>query len=256
MRRINLVPPEERRRGAALSIPGGITGILLVVAAAVVLVMVGLYVFYLLRLNNVEDEIARLDQKIAQQNERIAELSPFQDLQARLDAKKPVADGIFRSRFLWDDFLQGLAFVIPPDTALDTLTAQAAPIDIQAPVEQTLSPPGAATFTGIALPDFENVADFLIRMNTLRFMANSELTSAELDRETFSQPAISFEVASELITKVGEQGAELRINGGPSANDNDGPEAMHLPPSQNAASRSSAPSARDGDSADRRGAYP
>lgn len=237
MRRINLLPPEERRRGAALSVPGGVLGILLVAAAAVILVMVGIYVFYSLRLNNVEEEISRLDQQIAEQNARIAELSPFQDLQARLDSKKPIADGIFRTRFLWDEFLQALAFVIPPDTALDTLTAQASPINIQAPVEQTLSPPGAVTFTGIALPDYENVADFVVRMNTLRHLANSQLNSAELDRETFTQPAISFEVASELLTQVGEQGTELRIDGTSAESDTETPEANTLPLRENAASR-------------------
>lgn len=237
MRRINLLPSEERRRGATLSVPGGLLGILLVAGAAVVLVMVGLYVFYALRLNNVEEEISRLDQQTAEQNARIAELSPFRDLQAQLESKKPVADGIFRTRFLWDEFLQALAFVIPPDTSLDTLTAQASPIDIQAPEDQTLSPPGAVTFTGVALPDYENVADFVVRMNTLSYLANSQLNSAELDRETFSQPAINFEVASELLTQVAEQGSELRIDAPPTESEDESPASIDLIPSQNAASR-------------------
>ncbi|CAN5540307.1 hypothetical protein BH24ACT22_BH24ACT22_13040 [soil metagenome] len=234
MRRINLVPPEERRRDITLNLPGGALSILLVALAAVLLVMVGLYVFYLLRLNNVEEEISRLDQQISEQNGRITELSPFQDLQARLESKKPIADGIFRTRFVWDEFLQALAFVIPPDTSLDTLTAQASPIDIQAPVEQTLSPPGAVTFTGVALPDYENVADFVVRMNTLPFLANAELNLAELDRETFTQPAINFEVASELVTEVGKQGAELRIDSSPTESDDQIPDSTELSPNDNA----------------------
>lgn len=213
MRRINLLPPEERRRGVALQAPGGILGTLLIAGAAVLLVMVGVYVFYLVRLNNQEDQIARLDQQITEQNARLAELSPFRDLQARLNAKKPVADGIFRSRFAWDEFLQGLAFVIPATTALDTFTAQAAPVDIEAPVEQPLAPPGAVTFTGVALPDYQNVADFIVTMNTLRFLSNTELTSAELDRDTFAEPALRFEVAAELVTVVGQSGTEVRIEG-------------------------------------------
>jgi exoribonuclease II len=84
------------------------------------------YLFFLLRLNGVEDEIAELDQQIAEQNQRLTELAPYRDLQARLDAKKPVADGIFRTRFPWDEFLQGLAFVIPQTTALDTFTVDPA----------------------------------------------------------------------------------------------------------------------------------
>ena len=213
MRRIDLLPPEERGRPGE-RFRGGVLGILLIVGAVVVIAMVGTYLFFLLRLNGLEEEIADLDRQIAEQNQRLAELSPYRDLQARLDAKKPVADGIFRSRFAWDEFLQGLAFVIPQTTSLDVFTAEASPVNIQAPVEQPLSPPGAISFTGVALPQYQNVADFVVQMNNLPYLANSELDSAELDRQTFVQPAIGFEVASDMITVVGENGTEVRIEGG------------------------------------------
>ncbi len=214
MRRVNLLPPEERRRPAE-RLRGAVAATLLIVGAVALIVMVGVYFLFLLRLNGVEDEIAELDGQIAQQNQRLAELAPYRDLQARLDAKKPVADGIFRTRFPWDEFLQGLAFVIPETTALDTFTAEAAPIDIEAPVEQPLEPPGAITFTGVALPRYQNVADFVVQMNNLRFLANAELNSAQLaEEETAGQPAISFEVNSELVTVVGENGTEVRIEEG------------------------------------------
>lgn len=238
MRRINLLPDDERRRGTTLQAPGGILGILLISGAAVLLIMVGLYVFYLLRLNNQEEEIARLDQQIAEQNQRIEELSPFQDLQTRLDTIKPIADGIFRTRFIWDEFLQGLTFVVPPNTTLDTMDAQASPVNIQAPVDQRLSPPGAVTFTGLALPEYENISDLVVRLNTLPYLANSQINSAELDRETFSQPAITFEVASELLTVAGEQGEELRIENAAPDDPNAASDAIELPPNENAANRS------------------
>jgi len=213
MRRINLLPPEERRRPAE-RLGGRAAPILLVVAAIAIIAMVGVYLFFLTRLNAVEDDIAELDRQIAEQNQRLAELAPYRDLQARLEEKKPVADGIFRTRFPWDEFLQGLAFIIPDSTALDSFTAEAAPVDIQAPVEEKLEPPGSITFTGVALPAYQNVADFVVQMNNLRFLANAELNSAELDRQTFGQPAINFEVASELITVVGENGTEVRLDEG------------------------------------------
>jgi type IV pilus assembly protein PilN len=213
MRRINLLPPEERRRSAE-RLGGRAAPILLVVLAVAIIAMVGVYLFFLMRLNAVEDDIAELDRQIAEQNQRLAELAPYRDLQARLEDKKPVADGIFRTRFPWDEFLQGLAFIIPETTALESFTAEAAPIDIQAPVEQPLEPPGAITFTGVALPRYQNVADFVVQMNNLRFLANAQLNSAELDQQNFGQPAISFEVASELVTVVGENGTEVRIDEG------------------------------------------
>ncbi len=213
MRRINLLPPEERRRSAE-RLGGRAAPILLVVLAVAIIAMVGVYLFFLVRLNAVEDDIAELDRQIAEQNQRLAELAPYRDLQARLEDKKPVADGIFRTRFPWDEFLQGLAFIIPETTALDSFTAEAASIDIQAPVEQPLEPPGSITFTGVALPRYQNVADFVVQMNNLRFLANAQLNSAELDQQTFGQPAINFEVASELVTVVGENGTEVRIDEG------------------------------------------
>jgi type IV pilus assembly protein PilN len=213
MRRINLLPPEERRRPAE-RLRGGVPAVLLIVAAVAIIAMVGVYLFFLLRLNGVEDDIAELDRQIAEQNQRLAELAPYRDLQARVDAIKPVADGIFRTRFPWDEFLQGLAFIIPETTALDTFTAEAAPINIEAPVEQPLEPPGSITFTGVALPQYQNVSDFVVQMNNLRYLANTQLNSAELDRASFAQPAILFDVASELITVVGENGTEVRVDEG------------------------------------------
>lgn len=218
MRRINLLPPEERRRrapGGGGGAPGGAIGILLILGVVAAIFMVAIYVFFLFRLGAIRDDIGGLDEQITAQQARVDELQPFQDLQARLDAKKPIADGIYRTRFPWDEFLSGLAFVIPPATALEGLTGQAAPVNIAAQGEgEPLSPTGTVTFTGVALDDYQNIADFVVRMNNLRFLANSQLNTAELDRETFVEPAINFEVSSQLITEIGENGTEVRLGPG------------------------------------------
>lgn len=218
MRRINLLPSEDRRRGIAIQAVtrSGLLGVLLILGALLLLFMIALYLYYYIRLGNEEEQITQLDQDIAREQARIQELAPFRDLQARLDAKKPIADGIFRTRFPWDEFLRGLSFVIPESTALDSLVAQATPISIQAPAGgppevQNLEPPGSVTFTGVALPDYQNVSDFIVRMNNLRFLANADLDSAELDREIFARPAINFEVGAELVTRIGENGDEVLL---------------------------------------------
>jgi type IV pilus assembly protein PilN len=211
MRRINLLPADERGRPAD-RLRRGVIGILLVVGAFVLILMAGVYLVLLLRLNDLEDQVAKLDAEIARQNAHLAELSPYRDLQARLEAKKPIADGIFRSRFTWDQFLQGLAFVMPGTTALDTFTAEAAPVDIDATVEQPLEPPGTITFTGIALPRYKNVADFVVRMDNLQYLANADLEIATGPSNSPVSP-VSFEVVSELVTIVGENGTEVRLDG-------------------------------------------
>jgi type IV pilus assembly protein PilN len=212
VRRVNLLPPEDRR-SRTVGLPGGLVGLFLVAAAALLIALAVVYLVFLLRLNGLEEEVAELDGQISQQNARLQELAPYRDLQARLEEKKPVADGIFRTRFPWDEFLQGLAFVVPETTALDTLVAEAATTDIEAPAEQPLDPPGAVTFTGVALPGYQNVADFVVRMDNLEYLANSQLNTAALTNN-LSQPAIGFEVASEMVTIVGENGTEVRIEGG------------------------------------------
>jgi type IV pilus assembly protein PilN len=215
MRRINLLPSEDRRRGGAIPAltRSSLLGVLLILGALLLLVMIGLYLYYYVRLGNEEEQIAQLDQDIAREQARIQELAPFRDLQARLDAKKPIADGIFRTRFPWDEFLRGLSFVIPESTALDVFAGQASPINIQAPPGgapevQNLEPPGTITFNGYAQPEYQNVSDFIVRMNNLRFLANANLTEARLDREL---SAVTFKVSAELVTRVGENGDEVPI---------------------------------------------
>ncbi len=237
MRRVDLLPPEERRRRVAVptTTRAGVIGLLLILGALLVMLMIGLFLFYYVRLNNEEERITQLDQNVSRQQARIQELAPFRDLQARLDAKKPIADGIFRTRFAWDEFLRGLAFVIPDSTALDSFTGQVTPINIQAQAggeEETLEPPGSITFSGVACVEtrggddqtecsdqrggdrrgYQNVSDFIVRMNNLRFLANANLTEAELDRQ-ISPPegAVTFEVSAELVTRVGENGDEVPI---------------------------------------------
>jgi type IV pilus assembly protein PilN len=211
MRRINLLPSDERGRTAE-RFGGGVLGIMLIASALVVVVMVGIYLLMLLRLNDLEDQVAQLDNDIAQQNARLAELSPYRDLKAQLDAKKPIADGIYSTRFAWDQFFQGLAFVVPETTALDALAAEASSVDIDAPPEQPLEPAGTVTFTGVALPRFENVADFVVRMDNLQYLANAELDLAARQDSSQNSP-VSFTVASALVTIAGENGTEVKIEG-------------------------------------------
>jgi type IV pilus assembly protein PilN len=230
MRRINLLPPEERRLRVAPTTKAGVLGMLLILGAVLVLLMIGLYLYYFIQRGNEEERVAQLDENIARQQARIQELAPFRDLQARLDAKKPIADGIFRTRFSWDEFLRGLAFVVPDSTALDNFVGQATPINIQAspgqpPEVQNLEPPGSITFAGFALPEYQNISDFIVRMNNLRFLANAELTIAELDREAFARDAITFEVSADLVTRVGENGNEVLIGNEPEDDGEEGGDA-------------------------------
>lgn len=211
MRRINLLPPEERRRG--LSFQGGPFAILLASGALVFIIIALVTIFCLLRIYMIENDIAELDEGIAEQQARLAELEPYAELEDEVAAKRPVADGIVRTRFAWSEFLRGLAFVIPETTSLEALAAEASPVDVDAALDQVVEPRGAVTFTGLSEPEYTNIADFVVRMNTLRFLANAELDLAELDRDTYVSDALGFEVSSELVTEAGANGTEARVGG-------------------------------------------
>jgi len=206
--------------------------------AIALLLMVGLYLFYFVRLGNERDQISQLNNEIGRQQARVEELAPYRDLQARLDRKKPLADAIYRTRFPWDEFMRGLAFVIPEETALDTFVGVATPVNptapaVEPPEVQNLEPPGAITFTGLALPEYQNVSDFIVRMNNLRFLANAKLQNAELDRETYVDDAINFEVSAELVTRVGDDGNEVPLEEAQEpATGEEGPTEQPLPDGQ------------------------
>ncbi len=211
MRRINLLPPEERRRGVPLQ--GGPFATLLASGALVLIIIALTAIFCLVRIYMIENRIAELDEGISEQTARLEELEPYAELEDEIAAKRPVADGVVRTRFAWAQFLRGLAFVIPETTSLEGLAADASPVDIDAPLDQILEPRGSVTFTGLAEPEYTNVADFVVRMDTLRFLANSQLDLAELDRETYVSAALDFEASSELVTEAGADGSEVRIGG-------------------------------------------
>jgi Tfp pilus assembly protein PilN len=221
LRRINLLPQDERRWRpfsglsglSGTSVPGGLPGLLAIAGAALVVVLAGVYLIYAVMLGNVEEEIASLDEQISGRQARVAELQPFDELQAGLDAKKPVADGIYRTRFAWDGLLEGLAFVTPDTTSLESFEGEASQVDVSAQSGEVLSPPGSIAFDGLALADYRNVADFVVQMNALSYLENSELDNAELDRETYEEPAILFQVTSRLLTTAGENGDEVPLDG-------------------------------------------
>lgn len=215
MRRINLLPPDERRWRplGGLQLPaGGMLNILGVAAAVLVVLMAGIYLVYAVRIGNVEEEIGALDDQIADRQQRVAELEPYGELQASLDAKEPVADGIFRTRFDWAGLLEGLAFVTPDTTSLESFEGNASQVDVSTGGGETLTPLGSISFDGLALADYRNVADFVVQMEGLPYMRNSELENAELDRETYEEPAITFEASADLLTRAGAQGEEIPLD--------------------------------------------
>ncbi|WP_273845755.1 PilN domain-containing protein [Rubrobacter calidifluminis] len=213
MRRVNLLPEEERGRAGPSLREGNTVQLLLILGAALLVLMVGVYVLFLVRINSEEDQIAGLDRQLATQRARLAALAPYQGLETRLHQKEEVADGIYRSRFAWDAFFRALSYVIPDSTALRSLSAKAPPVNVNASPGHELTPPGEVSFTGVALGGYEDVAAFLVQMDSLPYLSDTRLNSATLDRKTYVRPVIDFDATSRLVVRVGQEGERLPLEG-------------------------------------------
>ncbi len=109
MKRINLLPQEERAKASRER--GLIWAIVILVAVVVALGLV--YVKYQSDVNAKKDDLAAVQADLAQVQARIAELRPYAELQAQRTAMTETAKGIYRAGVPFSILLQKLSLVIP-----------------------------------------------------------------------------------------------------------------------------------------------
>lgn len=126
MRPVNLIPPEDRRGGAAPLRTGPLPYVILAGLVVLLLGVVGL----VLAGNEVTDreaDVATLeveDARAATKAQRLAAYTGFQEMsEARVATVSDLAD----SRFDWERVMRELALILPEDVWLVGLTATAAP---------------------------------------------------------------------------------------------------------------------------------
>jgi len=118
--RINLLPPEiyerqrVRRRTAAVIVVG------LIVLAA----LGAFYFLQMLRLNEVEDDIAAQEAENAQLRAQIGELQEIDALQQEIEATRTVLNALLADRVLWSGVLRDVSLVIPGQAWLSGLNGQ------------------------------------------------------------------------------------------------------------------------------------
>jgi Tfp pilus assembly protein PilN len=118
--RINLLPPEIyerqriRRRTAAV-----------VAVGVIVLAALGAFYFLqILRLNEVEDEIAAQEAENAQLQAQIGELQEIDALQQEIEATRTVLNSLLVDRVQWSGVLRDVSLVIPGQAWLSGLNGQ------------------------------------------------------------------------------------------------------------------------------------
>ena len=184
MRAINLIPPDERRRGGAgaparsglLSyfVLGGLLAVLIGVTALV------------LTSNQISDrkaEIAQLEQERDAAQARADSLRAFADFSKMEEARAATVTTLAQSRFDWERVLRELALVLPSDVWLVELEGSANPevqLEDSVEIETRAGAPGPALeLVGCAVSQ-DAVASFAATLREIDGVTRVSVFKSEL----------------------------------------------------------------------------
>jgi Tfp pilus assembly protein PilN len=201
MKRINLLPPEQRVKASRER--GLLWAILILVAIVVVLGLV-----YVWQNGQVNDKQAQLDQLTAEttvvQQQALA-LAPYAQIQTTRTAMTQTAKGIYDSRVPWATILQEVSLVIPENVRLQSLNGLVPATMLPGPAVPAA--PGTAATTDITFIGttytHKDVAEFMTRLGLIPQLTNVQLTSstgaaATGTTGTTGTPTVIFTVTASL----------------------------------------------------------
>ncbi|PTL54761.1 PilN domain-containing protein [Paraconexibacter algicola] len=127
MKAVNLIPLEERRgAGGAAGRSGGAVYVLLGALAMVVIALATLTLTGK-RIDDRKAELASVQQQVAAEQARAAELQAYATFRALREARVQTVTSLANSRFDWGAALHEVSRVVPRDVWLTQLNATAAP---------------------------------------------------------------------------------------------------------------------------------
>ena len=198
--------------------------------------LAGLGAFYflqILRLNEVEDDIAAQEAQNSQLSSQIAELQEIDLLQQEIETTRTLLNGLLADRILWSGVLRDVSLVIPGQawlsgfngtagapatTGTTTTTAPGTPGTTTAAGGTTTTTPGQAaqggtlvgqiSFDGFAFTH-RDVALWLSRLEDVRGFVNPWLSNST-KTEVGTQQAVQFNSSVDLT----EQALARRRGGG------------------------------------------
>lgn len=183
MSKVNLLPPELRQKQAERRT----TTLVAAIGAAVITLILVFYFFQTMQLSSAEDELAQQQQTNGELASQIAQLQPFAQLQADLQAKQQLVDTLYLNEVSWAGVLLDVSRVIPDDSYLTNFTGQiTAPTGTQvgaAPTEGTsASLIGSVTFSGVAR-ETRTIASWLNRLEEIRGWVNPWVNNSQENAE-------------------------------------------------------------------------
>ncbi len=207
--RINLLPPEIyerqriRRRTAAV-----------VAVGLIVLVALGAFYFLqILRLNEVEDDIAAQEAENAQLQAQIAELQEIDALIMEIESTRGLLSSLLTDRVQWSGVLRDISLVIPGEAWLNGLTGQ-----VGAPGTEGAEPTeagglaGQISFNGFAFTH-RDVALWLSRLEDVRGFVNPWLSNST-KTDIGTQEAVQFTSSVDLSEQALARGRRGGGGGG------------------------------------------
>lgn len=178
MKRINLLPPEERAKARRER------GLMYVIIALVAVVAV-LGIVYFWQSGKVADKEAerdRLQDEIAQVQAQSTALKKYEVLQTRRKELEATARAIYEARVPWSSVLEQVSLVIPENVRLQSLTCAVPAVMLPGPREEQAADEGGElaadiTFTGQTY-EHRDVAEFMTRLGLLPQLTNIQLSSS------------------------------------------------------------------------------
>jgi Tfp pilus assembly protein PilN len=178
IQRINLLPPEERRKASR---ERGLMYALLFLIFVVAVLGV-LYVFENQRLSTRHQQVASLQADLDVVSAQVAQLKPYETLQSQRANMTQTASQIVDSRVAWSSIFEEISLLIPDAVRLSGLTA-AVPATMLAGGQISTAAGAAAggadmTFSGTAT-SHKDVADFMTRLALMPQLMSIKLVSAQ-----------------------------------------------------------------------------
>ncbi len=174
--RINLLPPEvlERQRTRRRTFFVAAVGVL------VLILLAGFYFLQVLRLSDVEEDIAIQRSENAALEAEIAELQDIAALEQEIERTRLVLSSLLQNRVLWSAVLRDVSLVIPGEVWLSGIAAQLGITDEAATTTPAVTTGviGQISFTGFAF-DHRDVALWLSRLEDVRGFVNPWLSNSQ-----------------------------------------------------------------------------
>ena len=203
MKRINLLPPEQRVKASRER--GLLWAILILVAIVVALGLV--YVWQNGQVNDKQAELDGINAELAVVQQQILALAPYAAIQTTRTSMTQTAKGIYDSRVSWATILQEISLVIPENVRLQSLTGTVPAAMLPGPATPPVAGGVAAvtpdvTFTGTSYTH-KDVAEFMTRLGLIPQLSNVQLASstgaaAATTTGTTVTPTVTFTVTATL----------------------------------------------------------